>query len=298
VDVPGKTHREKWDAIFQLCSDGYFRTLGIRFERGRGLTETEVNDARKMAVVNQTLAKKFFGEDDPIGQRIKLSQLQDVPQPVKDPYFEIIGIVADVKNQGIQDPPMPEVFIPYTVTGFFERGVLVRTAQEPLALLNSVRKEIWSVDANVALTFTGTLEGFLQQQSYAAPEFGLTLIGIFASIGLVLAAIGVYGVMAYSVSRQTHEIGIRMALGAQRSNVLSLIIFRGLGLIALGGIVGLAAALVLTRLISSQLFGVSASDPATFASVLAILAMVGLAACYIPAYRASQVDPLTALRHE
>jgi putative ABC transport system permease protein len=298
VDVPGKTHREKWNAIFQLCGDSYFRTLGIRFERGRGLTEAEVNDARKVAVVNQTLVKKFFGTDDPIGQRIKLSQLQDIPQPVKDPYFEIIGTIADVKNQGIQDPPMPEIYIPYTVTGFFVRGVLVRTAQEPLALLNSVRKEIWAVDPNVALTNLGTLEGYLKQFSYAQPAFGLILIGIFASIGLVLAAIGVYGVMAYSVSRQTHEIGIRMALGAQSSTVLSLIILRGLRLIAIGAFAGLAAALGVTRLISSQLFGISSSDPVTFASVLAILAVVGLAASYFPARRASKVDPLTALRHE
>ena len=299
VDVPGKTHSDKWTAIFQLCSDGYFKTLGIKFLRGRGLTEAEVNDARKVAVVNQTLVKKFFGTEDPLGRRIKLTELQNIPrQQVKDPFFEIVGVVADAKNQGIQDPPLPEAFIPYTVTGFFERGVLVRTAQEPLSLLNAVRKEIWAVDPNVALTLTGSLEGYLKQFSYAAPEFGLIFIAVFAVIGLVLVAIGVYGVMAYTVSRQTHEIGIRMALGAQRSKVLTFVIIKGLRLITIGAIAGLAASFGLTRLISSQLFGISSSDPATFTSVLAVLAIVGLAACYFPARRATKVDPLIALRHE
>ena len=299
VDIPGKTHTEKWNAIFQLCSDGYFQTLGIQFLRGRGLTEAEVNDARKVAVVNQTLVKKFFGTEDPLGRRIKLTELQNLPQqPLKDPFFEIVGVVADAKNQGIQEPPMPEAFIPYTVTGFFERGILVRTAQEPLSLLNSVRKEIWAVDPNVALTLTGSLQGYLKEFSYSGPEFGLILISLFASIGLVLVAVGVYSVMAYTVSRQTHEIGIRMALGAQRSNVLRLVINRGLRLIGVGAVAGLAASFGLTRLISSQLFGISSNDPLTFASVIAVLGLVGLAACYFPGQRATRVDPLVALRHE
>lgn len=299
VDVPGKNHSDKWNAIFQLCSDGYFKTLGIRFLRGRGLSEVEVNDARKVAVVNQTLVKKFFGNEDAIGRHIRLNELQTIPQdPVKDASFEIIGVVADVKNQGVQEAPMPELFIPYTVTGFFERGVLVRTAQEPLSLLNSVRKEIWGVDSNVPLTLTGSLEGYLKQFSYSGPEFGFILIGVFASIGLALVATGVYGVMSYAVSRQTHEIGIRMALGAQRSNVLGLVVAGGLRLLGIGAAVGIAAAFGLTRLISNQLFGISANDPLTFVAVIGVLLIVGTAACYFPAYRASRLDPMIALRHE
>jgi putative ABC transport system permease protein len=298
IEIPGKTHSEKWNAIFQLCSDRYFDTLGIRLLRGRLLTEAEVDGARKVAVVNETLVKKFFGAEGPLGRRIKLAQLSEIPDPVKDPTFEIVGVVADVKNHGIQDPPEPELFIPYTVTGAFERGILVRTAREPLPMLNAVRKEIWSVDSNVALTLTGTLDGYLKKFSYAQPQFGLVLISVFAGIGLLLVSIGVYGVMAYTVSRQTYDIGIRMALGAPQSSVLGLVIKMGVKLIALGGLLGLAASLGLTRLIASQLWGVSPSDPLTFVSVIALLAIVGLAACYFPARRASLVDPLIALRHE
>jgi putative ABC transport system permease protein len=299
VDVPGKTHHDKWRAIFQLCSERYFDTLGIRLLRGRALTEGEVNDARKVAVVNQTLARKFFGAEDPVGRSITLTELQNIPQQaVADPTFQIVGVVADAKNQGLQEPSLPEVFVPYTVTGFFERGILVRTAQEPLSLLTSVRKQIWAVDSNVALTLTGSLQNYLKEFSYAQPEFGLILIAVFAGIGLALVAIGVYGAMAYSVSRQTHEIGLRMALGAQRGSVLGMVFKSGFRLIVIGAVLGLAASFGVTRLIASQLFGISSTDPLTFVSVLAVLGAVGLAACYFPALRATRVDPLVALRHD
>ncbi len=299
VDVPGKTHTDKWNAIFQLCSEGYFQTVGIRMLRGRPLSEADVNDARKVAVVNQTLAKKYFGQENPIGRQIKLSMLETVPEPpVKNPVFEIIGVVTDVKNQGIQEPPNPEVWIPYTVTGAFERGILVRTAKDPLPLLNAVRREIWAVDHNVALTLTGSLKDFLKSFSYSQPRFTLILLGVFAGVGLVLVAIGVYSMIAYTVSRQTHEIGIRMALGAGHADVLRMVLRMGLRLVGLGVIAGLAASFGVTRLIASQLWGVSPYDPVTLAGVVAVVAVAGLAACYFPARRATRVDPMTALRYE
>jgi len=161
-----------------------------------------------------------------------------------------------------------------------------------------VRREIWSVDRNVALTFTGTIEGYLQQFSYAGPKFGLILMGIFATVGLVLVAIGVFSVMAYSVSLQTHEIGIRMALGAPTSNVLKMVLRKGLGLISAGIVLGAVASLALTRLVASQFWGVSPRDPMTFIGVMLVLAAVGTTACLIPARRATRVDPLIALRYE
>ena len=167
IEITGKTHTEKWRAIFQLCSEGYFQTLGLRLARGRTFTATEVNDARKVAVVNQTLVTRYFGQEDPIGQRIKLSMLETFrDSPVADPVFEIIGVTSDAKNQGIEEPVSPEVFVPYTLTGGFERGVLVRTHGDPEALIGSVRREIWAVDRNVALTLTGSLTGYLRQFSY------------------------------------------------------------------------------------------------------------------------------------
>ena len=203
VTIPGKTHSEPWHTMFQLCSEGYFKTMGRHLLRGRLLTESDVDAARPVAVVNETLAKTYFGKEDPIGQKIKFNLFDELPQSTKDQYFEIIGVVADAKNRGLQQGIEPEAYLPYSVTGAMERGILVRTGVEPMSMLMLVRREIWAVDRNVALTLTGTLEGYLQQFSYAGPKFGLILLGVFATVGLVLVAIGVFSVMAYSVSLQT-----------------------------------------------------------------------------------------------
>jgi putative ABC transport system permease protein len=211
---------------------------------------------------------------------------------------EIVGVTADEKNSGIQDPIRPEIFVPYTVTGAYQRGILVRTSRDPMLLLNPVRDQIWAVDRSVALTLTGSLTDYLKQFSYSGPRFTLTLLGIFAGVGLVLVALGVYSVTAYTVSRQTHEIGIRMALGAGRADVLRMVMWMGLQLVAFGVGVGLLASWGATRAIASQLWGVSAHDPLTLVGVSAVLLAVGCAACYFPARRATRVDPMVALRYE
>jgi putative ABC transport system permease protein len=299
IEIVGKTHTEKWRAIFQLCSEGYFPTLQLRTILGRTLSETEVNSARKVAVVNQTFVNKFLGNEDPIGRMVKINMLESMPDSrVKDPVFEIIGVISDARNQGIQDPPMPEMFVPYTVTGAFERGILVRTSVPPLSLLSNVRREIWAVDPNMALTFTGSLEDFLKQFSYAEPRFSLVLLSVFASVGLMLVALGVFSVIAYTVARQTHEIGIRMALGAGHADVVWMVLRRGLQLVGLGVGVGLLASFAVTRVIANQLWGVSPRDPLTLGAVVVVVALAGLAACYFPARRATKIDPLVALRYE
>ncbi len=298
VVIPGKTHSENWDTMFQLCSEGYFKTMGRHLVRGRLLSETDVDSARPVAVINETLARTYFGKEDPLGQKMKFELFDRLPQSTKDQYFEIIGIVADAKNRGLQQSISPEAYLPYTVTGAMERGILIKTAVEPMSMLMNVRREIWSVDRNVALTLTGTLQGYLQQFSYAGPQFGLMLLGIFATVGLVLVAIGVFSVMAYSVSLQTHEIGIRMALGSPASNVLNMVLGKGLRLIGLGIALGVIASVGLTRLVASQFWGVSPNDPLTFVGVIFVLIAVGLAACLVPARRATQVSPLIALRYE
>jgi hypothetical protein len=247
--------------------------------------------------VNQTLAQKFFGKDDPIGRQLTLKDLGKIPDPVADPSFTIVGVISDAKNQGIQEPVLPEVFIPYTLTGFYERGILIRTAFEPLALQNPVRREIWALDRGVALTLTGTLKGYLQSFSYSGPQFTLTILGIFAVIGLILVAIGAYSVLAYTVSQQTHEIGIRMALGAEERSVFLMVLRLGGVLISIGVTVGLVASLFLNRLIASQLWGVQTYDPVTMVSVILIIAAVGTLACLVPARRATRVDPVVSLRH-
>lgn len=300
IDIPGKTHSERWEAIYQLCSDGYFRTLGLRVVRGRTLSHIEVSTARKVAVINQTFANKYFPAENPIGRQIILKGMQKLPDgnAIENPSFEVIGVIADARNDGIVDPILPEMFVPYTVTGAFERGILVRTQGDPDALLAAVRNEIWAVDRGVALTLTGTLTSYLRQFSYAEPRFSLVLLTVFAVVGLILVAVGVYSVIAYTVARQTREIGIRMALGAGRRDVLRMVSVMGLRLIAVGAVIGLVASFGATRFIASQLTGVSPHDPLTLLGVVLVMGLVGLAACYVPAQKASRVDPLVALRTE
>ena len=298
IEVPGKTHAEKWDAMFQLVSEGYFPVLKIQFIDGRGFTEAEVNGARKLAIVNQTFVKKYLTNENPIGRQVRIAQLAEFEDAVKEPTFEIIGLVADAKNRGLQDAPQPEIWVPYTVTGSAFRGILVRTANEPLTMMNAVQHEIWATDANVAVTLTGTLESYISQFSFAGPRFGFFLMSIFGAIGLVLVTIGVYSVLAYTTARRTHEIGIRMALGANRSDVQGMVVRMGLKLVGLGVGIGLIVSVALGRVIATQLWGVSAYDPWTLGCVPALLLATGIVACWLPARRAAGVDPLVALRYE
>jgi putative ABC transport system permease protein len=299
LEIPGKTPTEKWTALFQLVSEGYAKTLGLRLTRGRMLSADDVAGARKVAVVNETLVKRYFGPEDPIGRHVKLVMLETFRDgAVPSPLFEIVGVIADAKNNGVQDPPQPEVLIPYTMTGGFERGILVRTAGEPGALLNSVRKEIWSVDRGVALSDIGSLNDYLKRFSYASPRFSLILLSVFAGVGLALVGIGVYSVIAYTVSRQIHEIGIRMALGAQRRDVLRLVLRMTLRLVGGGVVLGLLGSIGVMRVLASQIWGISPRDPFTLAAVVAAMTFAALVACYFPARRAMSVNPMVALRLE
>jgi len=298
VEIPGKTHAEQWHSLVQLCSEDYFSVLRLPLLDGRSFTETEVNDGGKLTVINKTFQRRYFGNENPIGRRIHFRVLEDFPDPVKDAWFEVIGVAADAQNLGLENPVDPEAWIPYTLTGTGMRGLLVRTTGDPTSMINSVRREIWSTDPNVAVAEPGTLDHFLNLFTFAQPRFGLQLVVIFAFIGLVLVTIGVYSVMAYSISRQTHEFGIRIALGAARSDVLKMVLRKGLQLVLLGIAIGLAASFAVSRLIVSQLWGVSPHDPLTLASVASLLLLVGLIACWIPARRATLVNPSAALRYE
>ncbi len=298
IEVPGKAHTEKWTAAMQLCSEQYFTVLRIQFLRGRSFTESEVNNARKLVVINQTFQRKYFGDEDPMGKRIHMLQLEKFPDAQTDAWYEVIGIVSDVKNQGLQDPVTPETWVPYTATGSAARGVLVRTVGDPLLMMNTVRQEIWGTDRSVALTLTGTLESFINSFSLAQPRFGFLMVTVFAVIGVILVSIGVYSVIAYTTARRTHEIGIRMALGAESGDVQRLVIRTGLRLVALGIVIGLIASAILARAIASQLWGVSAHDPVTLVVVPILLLLIGILACWIPARRATRVSPVIALRYE
>jgi putative ABC transport system permease protein len=251
-----------------------------------------------VAVINETLSRKYFAKGDAIGRKIKFNIFDELPGGPKDAYFEIVGIVTDFKNNGLQDAPMPQAFIPYTITGFRERAILVRTATDPFSMVKSVSQEIWAVDHNIALDHTGSLESYLYRFSYARPEFGLKTLGAFAGTGLLLTVIGIFSVMAYTVSLQTHEIGIRMALGAQQTSILKMILTKGIRPVVAGILIGLVASYALTRFLASQIWGISTTDPWTFAGVAMLAVIVCLVACLLPARRAARGDPLVALRYE
>ena len=217
-----------------------------------------------------------------------------------DTYFEIIGIVRDFKTRSYDNPSwqsFPQAFVPYSVAGFNWRVFMARTSVDPSSLLKNMGQEVRALDPGVQISTSGTLEGSLQE-FYRGPQFQLATLAGFAGIGLVLVVIGIFSVMAYTVSLQTHEIGIRMALGAQQTTVLRLVLFNGFCLVAGGILIGLFASYGLTRFLASQISGVSVRDPWTFAAVVTLVVIVGLAACLLPARRAARVDPLVALRYE
>ncbi|MGC2331489.1 MAG: ABC transporter permease [Candidatus Acidiferrales bacterium] len=299
ITIPGKTHREAWFADFDLCDQDYFKVLGLPLLRGRLLDQEDVDSAARVIVINQALARAYFSGEDPIGKTVKFNELDQVADAPHDAYFQIIGVVPDAKDAGLRNEALPQAFMPYSVTGAAtDRAIMVRTAVAPLSLLPEVRKQIWEVDSNVAISESGTLESYLFRYGYAQPEFSLLALGAFAGIGLVLVIIGVFSVMAYSVSLETHEIGVRMALGAQPGDIQRMVLSKGTRLIVAGLAIGLAASAGLTRFLSSEIWGISATDPLTFGAVAVLILVVGLAACAVPSHSATRVDPMVALRYE
>jgi putative ABC transport system permease protein len=298
IEIPGKVHADKWTSLFQLCSEGYFSVLRIELKEGRTFSKAEVNGARKVAVVNQTFVRKYFGGENPLGQRVRLSDLENFPDRVQDPSFEVVGVVSDVRNQGLQEPTQAEVWLPYTITGSGQRGIFVRTNNDPMSIADSVRREVWATDGSVPLTLTGSLENYIHSQSFAGPRFGFVLMTVFAGVGLVLVSIGVYSVVAYATARRTHEIGIRMALGATRADALKLVLGMGMRVIALGVVIGFAVSLAVSGVLARELWQISAHDPVTIGVVAALLLTTGAFACWIPARRATSIEPTMALRHE
>lgn len=302
VTIPNRTHSERWLTMYELCSEGWFRTVGVPLERGRLLSKTDIDSARMVAVINRTFARKYLGNGDPIGQKVKFNDLDltavGPASAANGGYFEIVGVVADSKNVGVQDPVAPEAFLPYTVSGAGRRALLVRTTGDPLAMARTIDRAVWSLEPGIALQQTRSIDTFLRDFAFAQPRFSLVVLGAFAGIGLILVITGVFSVMAYSVSLQTHEIGIRMALGARRGGVLAMVLGRGARLLALGIILGEFASLLLTRLLASEIWGVSARDPLTLVSIALVIAAAGVLACAVPARKASRVDPMVALRYE
>jgi putative ABC transport system permease protein len=299
LTIPGKVHTERWGTALDLCSEGIFRVLDFRLLKGRVLTPRDVAGGRRVAVVSETFARKYFPTEEPIGQSFKLNAFDRVPESPRDAYFEIVGIVSDTRTQGgLAEPQVPQVYLPFTVTGFDDRWLLIRTSVDPLSVINEVRERVWSVDREVAFASAEGLNAILGRAYFYAPQFALFAITAFATVGLLLVVIGVFGLMAYTVSLQKHEIGVRMALGAQPTSILGMVFAKGLRLISTGMLVGIAAALGVAYLLRHQFWKFSPADPLIYSAVCGILVIVGLLACWVPARRATRIDPMTALRYE
>jgi putative ABC transport system permease protein len=295
ASVPGSTRSET--VGFDGCSDNLLRVLEMQMERGRWLSESEVNAAQPVAVINQTMAARFFGGENPLGRQIQARGFDEKVQPARDAYFQVIGVVRDIKDYGPQVPVLPMAFVPYTIKG---GGLLfLKTKGDPALLMNPVRREVWAVNPDAIFSpQMGPYLDVFYGLTYSTHELGLTTFTGVAGIALVLVVIGVFSVMAYTVSLQTREIGVRMALGAQRGEILRMVLGKGFVLLAVGIFVGVVASYGLTRFLASQIWGVSATDPWTFGAVVGLVVMTGLAACWLPARRAASVDPLVALRYE
>jgi predicted permease len=291
-DRPIPLQAELPKSVFNVATPTYFQTMQIPLLQGRQFAESDDAKAPPVIIINQTMADKWWPHQSPLGKRIK----QGFPQD-KTPYREIVGVVGDLKQNGPDARQLPEVFEPAAQGPSQAMTLVVRTGPGPLSLAKAAENAIQSVDKDLPVSAIQPMTQYISE-SLARREFSTLLLGLFGALALVLAAVGVYGVMAYTVAQRTHEIGIRVALGAQRMHILRLILGRG-GILALAGVgLGLASALGLTRLMASLLYGVRATDPFTFVGVALLLALVALAACYIPARRATHVVPMVALRHE
>jgi putative ABC transport system permease protein len=276
----------------RMISPGYFNTLGIQLLRGRSFTDRDDQTSPGVVIVSESWARRFLPNEDPIDKRIKLGGRDSTR-----PWLSVVGIAGDVRDTRLESEARPCVYIPYPQFTSSSMTLVMRGASDPKLLIPAIREEVWAIDKDQPVTDVKTMDQYVAA-SVSPRRFNATLLAIFAGLALVLASVGIYGVMAYSVTQRTHEIGIRMALGAQSSHVIKLVVGRGMALVFTGVAIGLGGAIASTRVMTSLLYGVSATDPMTFAGVSLLLVAISLLASYIPARRAMKVDPMIALRCE
>jgi putative ABC transport system permease protein len=280
-------------AFYNGVSPDYFRTMQIPVLRGRAFDEHDVRGSQGVAIVNETLARRYFPGEDPVGRRMTLND----DNPKEEDWATIIAVVKDTKPRELAGEPVAEMYMPYAQQPEPGMALMLRTTGRPDAVAAAVRREVLALDPGQPVYSVRTLPAVMSE-AVATPRFRTFLLGVFAALALVLAVVGIYGVMSYAVTQRTHEFGIRMALGAQGKDVLKLVVGHGMALALVGVLIGLAASFALTRVLAGLLYGVTPTDPVTFACVSLLLVAVALAACLIPARRAAKVDPMVALRYE
>jgi predicted permease len=296
VDLGGTAPNTE-PVVIHHVDDGYSSALGLRIVSGRFFTGTDVDTAQHVALVNERFVRSRLDQREPLGQVVRIPRFRQPPFSIGDDTFHIVGVVKDTFNQGLANPVGPEIYLPYTVAGI-GNIVVVRAAGDPAGITRTVVSQVYSIDRNQPVTSVQTMDALLKTDEYATPRFNLTLLGAFAVLGVVLAIVGVYGVMSSAVAQQTPEIGVRMALGASRSDILRMVVARGSRLLLIGMAFGLAGSVAAARFLARQVWNVPAFDPMAFAIVSLILFAAGLQACFWPARRASRIDPLTALRQD
>ena len=281
------------DVVYRTVSPGYFNTMGIRIVQGRDFNTQDRLDTPRTAVISEKMARHFWPGESPLGKRFKTGSTT-----AEGPWREVVGVVADVRqNDFVAEPKMQMYFSYEQVVSLTPNALVVRTKVDPLSLATAVRDAVWAIDKDQPVSNIRSMEEIVST-AVARQRFSTMLLGVFAGLALVLAAVGIYGVMSYSVAQRTREFGIRMALGAQRGDVLKMTVMQGLKLVSIGVAIGLAAAFILTRVMASLLFGVSATDPVTFLSISFVLIGVAAFASFIPALRATRIDPMVALRYQ
>ncbi|HKO96751.1 MAG TPA: ABC transporter permease [Pyrinomonadaceae bacterium] len=285
---------QAYNAIHRQISANYFQTMGIGLRNGRYFTTADNQNSQPVAIINESMAKQYWRDEDPIGRRFKLG----VPNA---PWLTIVGVVPDIRQMGMDRAVKAEMYMPYSQVPshpwFSPRDLVIRTNGDPNELVAAVRREIRAADPNQAISNVATMEELLVKET-GTRRLGMILLSAFAGLALLLASLGIYGVLSFFVAQQTREIGVRLALGAQLRDVLSLVLKKGMRWTLLGVVIGLGGAFALSRLMTGLLFGVSATDPLTFVAIAVVLSVVALLACYVPARRATKVDPLVALRYE
>jgi putative ABC transport system permease protein len=275
-----------------VVEPGYFRTMGITLLAGRDFTDADTKDAPDVTIIEERLARQYWPNESPLGKRVRFGPPED-----NEPWHTIVGVVSTVRDQSVQEETRPSVYLPHQKVPVPSMSLVARTSVNPHEFIGAVRREVAQLDPDLPVSKVATMEEVVAESIWQ-PRLYAMLFAVFAGGALLLALIGIYGVMAFLVQTRTHEIGVRMALGASARDVFKLIVGRGMKLTAVGVVIGIAGAIALTRLIHSLLFNTSATDPLTFILISLLLSLAAFFACYIPARRAAKVDPLVALRYE